>query len=143
MKCMYCGSEESKVIESRETNSNSIRRRRECLNCGKRFTTYESINVLPLMVVKRDGTREVYSREKIKNSILSACAKEYIQENILNDVLDQIDNQIFSNFSEEISTLQIGNIVLSYLKKLNTGAYIRYASIFNNVSTIEDINDLF
>ena len=143
MKCMYCGCDESKVIESRETNSNSIRRRRECLNCGKRFTTYESINVLPLMVVKKDGTREVYSREKIKNSILSAYAKEYIQENTLNDVLDQIDNQIFSNYTEEISTLQIGNIVLSYLKKLNTGAYIRYASIFNNVSTLEDINNLF
>ena len=143
MKCMFCGSEESKVIESRETNTNSIRRRRECLKCGRRFTTYESVNVLPLMVCKRSGSKEIYSREKIKNSILMAYAKEYIEENMLNEVLDQIDNQIFSNFTDEISTLQIGNIVLSYLKKLNTGAYIRYASIFNNVSTREQLNSLF
>ena len=143
MKCMFCGSEDSKVIESRETNSNAIRRRRECLNCGKRFTTYESVTVLPFMVVKRDGSKEVYSREKIKNSILMAYAKEYIQENVLVDVLDKIDNYIFSNFTEEVSTLQIGNIVLSYLKKLNTGAYIRYASIFNNVTTREQLNNLF
>ena len=142
MKCMFCGSEESKVIESRETNDNSIRRRRECLKCGKRFTTYESVNVLPLMVVKRDGKKEIYSREKIKNSILIAFAKEYIMEDVLNDTLDQIDNRIFSTFTDEVSSVQIGTIVLSYLKKLNTGAYIRYATVFNGVTSSDEVKFL-
>ena len=119
MKCPYCGKDNTKVIDSRPTDDSSIRRRRQCDECGKRFTTYEKIETLPLIVVKKDDNREPYDREKITAGIVRSCHKRPVSLTQINAMVDEIENQIFNMGEKEIPTITIGNIVMDKLKELD------------------------
>ena len=118
MKCPYCGKENTRVIDSRPTDDSSIRRRRQCDECGKRFTTYEKVETLPLIVVKKDNNREPYDREKIVAGIVRSCHKRPISMTQINDMVDDIEGQIFNMGEKEIPTTTIGSIVMDKLKML-------------------------
>ena len=131
MKCRYCASTESKVIDSRPTEDGSaIRRRRECIRCGKRFTTYEKIEEIPIMVVKRDGRREAFDSEKIRNGIRKACEKRPVSADVQDRLVDDISREIFNTLASEITTRDIGEIVMRYLKDVDEVAYVRFASVY-------------
>ena len=119
MKCPYCGKENTRVIDSRPTDDSSIRRRRQCDECGKRFTTYEKVETLPLIVVKKDNNREPYDREKIVAGIVRSCHKRPISMTQINDMVDDIEGQIFNMGEKEIPTTTIGSIVMDKLKDLD------------------------
>ena len=141
MKCPYCGKENTRVIDSRPTDDSSIRRRRQCDECGKRFTTYEKVETLPLIVVKKDNNREPYDREKIVAGIVRSCHKRPISMTQINDMVDDIEGQIFNMGEKEIPTTTIGSIVMDKLKDLDEVAYVRFASVyreFNDVNTFMD-----
>ncbi len=147
MKCPYCENTESKVIDSRPVDEgNSIRRRRECLACTRRFTTYEQIESVPLVVIKKDGKRQVYNRQKIFSGILRACEKTPVTVAQIESVVQDIEAELFNSMDSEISASYIGSLVMDRLKKLNPIAYVRFASVyreFKDVSTfMEEINDL-
>ena len=147
MKCMYCGSEESKVIDSRSSEElNAIRRRRECLGCGRRFNTYETIEVTPIMVVKSNGNRERFSTDKIKVGILKSCEKRPVSMTDIDLLVSDIEMKVYSSLEEEISSKVIGEYVLEGLKKLDEVSYIRFASIykkFKDISTFFDFVNEF
>ena len=124
MKCPYCGKENTRVIDSRPTDDSSIRRRRQCDECGKRFTTYEKVETLPLIVVKKDNNREPYDREKIVAGIVRSCHKRPISMTQINDMVDDIEGQIFNMGEKEIPTTTIGSIVMDKLKDLDEVAYV-------------------
>ncbi|MEG1523496.1 MAG: transcriptional regulator NrdR [Clostridia bacterium] len=131
MKCRYCASTESKVIDSRPTEDGSaIRRRRECINCGKRFTTYEKIEEIPIMVVKRDGRREPFDSDKIRNGVRKACEKRPIAADVQDKLVDDIMREVFNTLASEISTTDIGEIVMKDLKPVDEVAYVRFASVY-------------
>lgn len=131
MKCRYCASTESKVIDSRPTEDGSaIRRRRECINCGKRFTTYEKIEEIPIMVVKRDGRREPFDSEKIRNGIRKACEKRPIPAEIQDKLVEDVTREVFNTLASEVSTTDIGEIVMRSLKSVDEVAYVRFASVY-------------
>ena len=141
MKCPYCGKENTRVIDSRPTDDSSIRRRRQCDECGKRFTTYEKVETLPLIVVKKDNNREPYDREKIVAGIVRSCHKRPISMTQINDMVDDIEGQIFNMGEKEIPTTTIGSIVMDKLKDLDEVAYVRFASVyweFKDVNTFMD-----
>ena len=142
MKCLYCGYEESKVIDSRSADeNNSIRRRRECLKCGKRFTTYETIETIPLLVIKSNGQRQPFDPAKIRTGIIKACEKRPISLSQIDEIIDNIEKQISGSLDREISSKQIGELVMQELKKLDEVAYVRFASVykkFKDVSTFLD-----
>ena len=147
MKCPYCENTESKVIDSRPVDDgNSIRRRRECLSCTRRFTTYEQIESVPLVVIKKDGKRQVYNRQKIFSGILRACEKTPVTVAQIESVVQDIEAELFNSMDSEIPASNIGNLVMERLKKLNPIAYVRFASVyreFKDVSTfMEELNDL-
>lgn len=147
MKCIYCGSAESKVIDSRSADDDtSIRRRRECVVCGKRFTTYETVEITPVIVVKSDGTRQPFDSRKIKSGILKATEKCRVSVNEVDALVDEVTKQIYNSMQEEISSKQIGEMVMERLKDLNEVAYVRYASVyrsFKDVSTfMEELQKL-
>ncbi len=147
MKCPYCENTESKVIDSRPVDDgNSIRRRRECLSCTRRFTTYEQVESVPLVVIKKDGKRQVYNRQKILSGILRACEKTPVTVAQIEAVVQDIEAELFNSLDSEISASYIGDIVMDRLKKLNPIAYVRFASVyreFKDVSTfMEEINGL-
>jgi transcriptional repressor NrdR len=139
MKCIYCGAADCKVIDSRSAEDDtSIRRRRECLVCGKRFTTYETVEYTPVFVIKSDGTRQVFDSQKIKNSIMKATEKRYVTMEQVDGAVDCITKQVYNSMKEEISSKQIGEMVMEQLKGLDEVAYVRYASVyrsFRDVST--------
>jgi transcriptional repressor NrdR len=140
MKCPYCHHIETKVTDSRDTSVFTIRRRRECLDCGKRFTTYEYVEMQPLYVVKKDGRREKFDRNKIKNGVLKAIEKRPIKHEQVEEILDKIEEKIRRNGSEEINSKDIGEYVMDSLKELDHVAYIRFASVyrsFTDVSSFE------
>ena len=137
MKCPYCGKENTRVIDSRPTDDSSIRRRRQCDECGKRFTTYEKIETLPLIVVKKDNNREPYDREKIVAGIVRSCHKRPISMTQINDMVDDIEGQIFNMGEKEIPTTTIGSIVMDKLKDLDEVAYVRFASVYRE---FKDVN---
>jgi transcriptional repressor NrdR len=138
MKCPYCGYEESKVVDSRPADEGeSIRRRRECLSCGKRFTTYENVESLPLVVIKRDGRRETFDRNKILNGMLKACEKRPISLSDLDKCVDEIEMTIQNTLKREISTIEIGELVMSHLREMDEVAYVRFASVYRQ---FKDIN---
>lgn len=140
MRCIFCGFQDSKVIDSRATDEiNSIRRRRECLNCGKRFTTYEKVETSPLLVVKMDKSRQPFDASKIKNGIIKACEKRPISIKQINDIVDEIQQEINSSPAQEISSKKIGEMVMDRLKKIDDIAYIRYACVYLN---FEDMSKL-
>ena len=136
MKCPYCGKENTRVIDSRPTDDSSIRRRRQCDECGKRFTTYEKVETLPLIVVKKDNNREPYDREKIVAGIVRSCHKRPISMTQINDMVDDIEGQIFNMGEKEIPTTTIGSIVMDKLKDLDEVAYV-YRE-FKDVNTFMD-----
>ena len=138
MKCVYCGETESKVIDSRSIDDNTtIKRRRECLNCGKRFTTYEKIES-PVVVVKKDGTRQQFDKDKLLNGLVRACEKRPVSLRQLEEIVDAVESEIYNIGKREIPTTEIGEIVMRKLKNLDDVAYVRFASIyreFKDVST--------
>lgn len=140
MKCIFCGFEDSKVIDSRSTDElNSIRRRRECLNCGKRFTTYETVETMPLLVVKMDKSRQPFDINKIKKGIIKACEKRPVGIEQINYMVEDIEKEINNMMVNEISSKKIGELVMNKLKKIDEIAYIRYACVYLN---FEDVSKL-
>ncbi len=131
MKCRYCASIESKVIDSRPTEDGSaIRRRRECINCGKRFTTYEKIEEIPIMVVKRDDRREPFDSDKIRFGIRKACEKRPVAADVQDKLVDDVSREIFNTLASEVTTRDIGEIVMKKLKDVDEVAYVRFASVY-------------
>ena len=138
MKCPYCGYKESKVIDSRPAEEgSSIRRRRECLSCAKRFTTYETVESLPMVVVKKDGSRQSFDRNKILNGMLRACEKRPVSLAALETAALDIEQILQNSLEREVSTGQIGELVMERLKPLDEVAYVRFASVYRQ---FKDIN---
>lgn len=147
MKCPYCNEADTKVIDSRPADDNSsIRRRRQCERCGKRFTTYEKLETMPLMVIKKDDSREAYDRSKIEAGILHFCHKRPVSPRQISTMIDEIENQIFNREEKEIPTSVIGELVMDKLKSVDEVAYVRFASVyreFKDVSTfMEELGKL-
>ena len=139
MRCQYCNCTESKVIDSRPTEEgNSIRRRLECVRCGRRFTTYEKIELLPLMVVKRDGRREAFDVQKIKSGMLHACEKLPVSMQQIDQMAARIEQQAYSCMEGEITSQRIGDMVMAELKSLNDVAYVRFAAVYRKFTDISD-----
>lgn len=142
MRCPFCNQDNSKVVDSRPIeDTNSIRRRRMCESCGKRFTTYEKVETIPLSVIKKDQTREQYDRAKIQDGILRACYKRPIPIEKIEMTMDSIEGDIFDSADREIASTRIGEIVMEHLKDLDAVAYVRFASVyreFKDVSTFMD-----
>lgn len=137
MRCPYCGYTKDKVIDSREINGGrQIRRRRICLKCKKRFTTYEEIEMRPLIVIKKDGRREKFSREKIFNGIQKACEKRPISVDKIDEIVTEVEQELRQKFEREVSSKEIGKIVIKKLKKLDEIAYIRFASVYQEFDNI-------
>lgn len=141
MKCMYCGETESKVIDSRATEDGSIRRRRECLNCGKRFTTYESVVNTPVLVIKSDGTRQAFDANKIKNGIIKACEKRPVPASAIDNMVNEIQKKIYNSLNQEISSKDIGEMVMASLKEVDEVAYVRFASVYRSFTDISSFMD--
>ena len=138
MKCPFCAYTESKVIDSRPAEEGAtIRRRRECLACSKRFTTYEIIERLPLVVVKRDGSRQSFDKVKLINGMVRACEKRPVALQTLEKIADEIETELQSNLEREISTVDIGEMVMDRLKNVDEVAYVRFASVYRS---FKDIN---
>ena len=137
MKCPFCGYDESKVIDSRPAEEGStIRRRRECLACGKRFTTYETIERLPLVVVKRDGSRQTFDRVKVINGLVRACEKRPVALSQLEEIADSIETELQGALERETTTAEIGEMVMERLKDLDEVAYVRFASVYRQFKDI-------
>ncbi|MGI5949064.1 transcriptional regulator NrdR [Peptoniphilus sp.] len=142
MKCPYCGYVDSKVIDTRPTEEGStIRRRRECLNCKKRFTTYEKIEQTPIMVIKKDGNRQVFDREKIINGMIKSCEKRPVSVAEIERAADNIEKQIQNTMKKEISSLEIGEMVMRELKELDDVSYVRFASVYREFKDLQSFID--
>lgn len=142
MRCQYCNCTESKVIDSRPTEEgNSIRRRRECVGCGRRFTTYEKIEQLPLMVVKRDGRREPFDATKIKGGILHACEKLPVSMQQIDAMTARIEQSAYASMEGEISSQRIGDMVMAELKAINDVAYVRFAAVYRKFTDLGTFMD--
>lgn len=138
MKCPFCNYPDSKVVDSRPTDEGtSIRRRRECLHCFKRFTTYETVERLPLMLIKRDGTREPYERNKLLSGVMKACEKRPVPQAKLEQLVDSVEQKLFGTLETEISSQKIGEMVMQELKTVDEVAYVRFASVYRQ---FKDIN---
>ena len=138
MKGPFCSSENTRVIDSRPADdNNSIRRRRMCDECGKRFTTYEKVETIPLIVIKKDNNREQYDRAKIEAGVLRACHKRPISANDINKLIDEVETEIFSREEKEIPSDEIGEIVMDKIKDLDDVAYVRFASVYRE---FKDVN---
>ena len=138
MKCPFCSHENTRVIDSRPADdNNSIRRRRVCDECGKRFTTYEKVETIPLIVIKKDDNRETFDRTKIEAGVLRACHKRPISSNQIKDLVDEVENEIFGREEKEIPSRVIGEIVMNKLKDLEAVAYVRFASVYRE---FKDVN---
>lgn len=138
MKCPFCGSAETKVVDSRDTESrDAIRRRRECLDCQSRFTTYERVEEVPLTVIKRGGEREVFSRSKLLTGLLRACEKRPIDTATLEELVEGIEAELRNEFKTEVPAPEIGERVLSRLKQLDKVAYVRFASVYRQFEDVE------
>lgn len=137
MKCMYCGCTESKVIDSRSTDEDrAIRRRRECMQCGRRFTTYETIEMTPVLVVKNGGNRQTFDAGKVKNGIIKACEKRPVPMAKIDKLVEDIKKQVYNSLEQEISSKRIGEMVMDGLKKIDEVAYVRYASVYRQFTDI-------
>ena len=142
MKCPYCGHPESKVIDSRPADEGaSIRRRRECLKCLKRFTTYETVERMPLMLVKRDGTRQPYDRQKLLGGLVKACEKRPVSLMQLEQIVDNVEQRVFSALESEVSSKTIGELVMEQLRSVDEVAYVRFASVYRQFKDINTFMD--
>jgi len=138
MKCPFCGFLESKVIDSRPADeSTSIRRRRECLSCHKRFTTYETIESLPIVVIKRDGSRQTFDKTKLINGMVRACDKRKIPLPVLEQIADEIEQDLQGALDREVTTEEVGEMVMSRLKNVDEVAYVRFASVYRQFKDID------
>lgn len=137
MKCLYCECTESKVIDSRSADDDrTIRRRRECTACGRRFTTYETIEVAPVLVVKNNGTRESFNAEKVRTGIIKACEKRPVSIATIDEIVLDISKQVYNSMDGEISSKKIGEMVMERLKKTDEVSYVRYASVYRSFKDI-------
>ncbi len=142
MKCPFCGFEESKVIDSRPTDEGErIRRRRECLQCGKRFTTYEMIENLPIIVIKKDKSRQTFNRDKLMNGLLRACEKRPVSIETLERTIDDIETIIQNSLDREVTSEHIGELVMEKLKGIDEVAYVRFASVYRQFKDINTFMD--
>ena len=138
MKCRYCSSTESKVVDSRPTeDGTSIRRRRECLSCQNRFTTYEKIETLPLLVIKKDRTRELFDKNKLLSGIIKACHKRPVTMEQMEEVATEIEAELQNSLTREISSQRIGVLVMDKLKSLDPVAYVRFASVYREFKDLD------
>ncbi len=138
MKCPFCSFDEDKVIDSRSSNEGkSVRRRRECINCKKRFTTYEYVEEVPLMVVKKDGRREAFDRNKVLSGILKACEKRPVSMEKIEATVDKVEKDLQKTFDKEVKAQSVGELVMEHLHKLDEVAYVRFASVYRQ---FKDIN---
>ncbi len=147
MKCPFCGFDDCKVVDSRPADEGmSIRRRRECLKCLKRFTTYETVERVPLMVIKRDGTRQAYDRQKLLGGLMKACEKRPVSQAELEQVVDTVEQRVFGTLESEVHSKTIGELVMEQLRKIDEVAYVRFASVyrqFKDINTfMEELNSL-
>ncbi len=142
MKCPYCGRINTRVIDSRPADDGeSIRRRRECDTCGRRFTTYEKVETIPVIVIKKDNNRETYDRSKIESGILRACHKRPISADQVRELMDEVEAFIFNKEVREISTREIGEVVMEKLKALDSVAYVRFASVYREFKDVNTFMD--
>ena len=138
MKCPFCGEDDTRVIDSRPADENmSIRRRRQCDKCQKRFTTYEKVEAIPLVVIKKDQTREPYDRTKIEKGVFRSCHKRPISGPQMNHLVDQVEAKVFSKEEREIPSSYIGELVMRYLEELDAVAYVRFASIYREFKDVD------
>ena len=137
MKCPYCGYLESKVVDSRPTDEGScIRRRRERLSCGRRFTTFETVESVPLVVIKKDGSRQAFSRSKMLSGLVKACEKRPVTMSALEEICDEIEQKLSNSLEREIKSEQIGELVMEQLKQVDEVAYVRFASVYRQFKDI-------
>lgn len=142
MKCPFCSYFESKVIDSRPTDEGqAIRRRRECIKCGKRFTTYEKIEEIPLIVVKKDGNRQSYDRNKLLNGIIKACEKRPVSMNTIEKIVDDIEKNLYNSLQREIKSEEIGEMVMNSLKDIDEVSYVRFASVYRQFKDVNSFLD--
>lgn len=139
MRCPYCGEVDNKVIDSRlSKDGNVIRRRRECIVCNRRFTTYEHIEEIPIMIIKKDGRREIFSRDKVRSGIKKACEKRDISMNIIEEYIDELERDLKETGEKEISSRTLGEKIMSKLHEIDDVAYVRFASVYRD---FKDVND--
>jgi len=142
MKCPFCGQDNTRVIDSRPAeDNNSIRRRRVCDECNKRFTTYEKVETIPLIIIKKDNNRETYNRKKIEDGVLRACHKRPISADQINRLIDDVETEIFNREDKEIPSAVIGEIVMEKLKDLEAVAYVRFASVYREFKDVNTFMD--
>ena len=142
MKCPYCGSDDTRVIDSRPADDNySIRRRRICDNCNKRFTTFEKVETIPLIIIKKDNNREQYDRAKIESGVLRACHKRPVSATQITQLVDEVENEISTLEDKEIPSRVIGEIVMKKLKDLDAVAYVRFASVYREFKDVDSFMD--
>ncbi len=137
MKCPVCSNPESKVIDSRPSDKSSIRRRRECLGCGKRFTTYEIIEASPIFVIKKDGTKEIFDQNKIAAGVRRACYKRPVSEEQIATLVGEIENEIVNSLRDDVTTSEIGEMVMDKLRKIDEVSYVRFASVYREFKDVE------
>lgn len=137
MKCMYCSATESRVIDSRPTDEGlAIRRRRECVSCGRRFTTYEKIETVQIVVVKKDGSREAFDADKIRRGLIKACEKRPVAIHDMDELVRDVEQQIMNSLELEVTSTKIGEMVMERLRKLDEVAYVRFASVYRSFCDI-------
>ena len=142
MKCPFCGNDNTRVVHSRPVDDNTaIRRRRMCDTCGKRFTSYENVELSPLMVVKKDQTREQYNRNKIEDGVIRACHKRPVSAQQIKDLVDSVETEIYNKGEREIPTTEIGEMVMNRIKTLDAVAYVRFASVYREFKDVETFMD--
>ena len=142
MKCPFCGYDDSKVLDTRPTDEgNTIRRRRECLNCQKRFTTYEKIEQSPIMVIKKDGNRQAFDREKIIRGMIKSCEKRPVSAADIEEAVNNIEKKIENSMKKEISSLEVGEMVMDELKYLDEVSYVRFASVYREFKDLQSFID--
>jgi len=142
VRCPFCASEDSRVVDSRDSESgDSVRRRRECLHCGRRYTTYERVEETPLVVVKRSGTEEVFTRAKLLNGLLRACEKRGITLERIERIADEIEGDLRRESVQQVTSAEIGELALRYLRDLDRVAYIRFASVYRQFEDIDEFED--
>lgn len=142
MRCPYCEYFESKVVDSRPTDEGqAIRRRRECMKCAKRFTTYEKIEEIPIIIVKKDGNRQSYDRNKLLNGIIKACEKRPVSMHIIENIVDDIEKNLSNSLEKEITSVEVGEMVMNKLKNIDEVAYVRFASVYRQFKDVNSFMD--
>ena len=142
MKCIFCGKGESKVVDSRTNDAtSSIRRRRECTDCGKRFTSYETVEVVPLLVIKKDGSREAFNKHKVKAGIVKSCEKRPISIAQIDEAVEEIEKKLSASLDQEVPSSKIGELILEQLKSLDEIAYVRFSAVYKHFADVTSFLD--